>query len=358
MAGPRPTKKYYPRRNKTKEHFQQTDTNTIDIEILKNAPAVEAGGGSFNSPTTTKGDLIVRDATQDVRFPVGVNGAILVADSAEAEGLRWESGTLPEYIELVLGVTQNVGGANGTQHKFTWTTQNHIDTAAFSHDTVTNNDQITINKTGWYTIHHNFFATQTGANRTVQIGRLWVDTVIDPKFLPTTYGRGATFGLYIGYQATYRKFFNAGEVIEIGVQVSDPDATYVTNASSSATYVQIVADPASLAGPQGLQGVAGAPGGVPTSIADTGTVIDVDELYGSICNAASPNTNTIFTLGTTADNGFARVFIDTTGVIIFPSVTGATLISGHAFEAAYIYEMFLEHIGTTTYYSFVKRNPA
>lgn len=41
------------------------------------------------SPTTTKGDMIVRDSTEDVRLPVGTDGQVLTADSAESAGVKW-----------------------------------------------------------------------------------------------------------------------------------------------------------------------------------------------------------------------------------------------------------------------------
>lgn len=41
------------------------------------------------TPTTTKGDTIVRNASTDVRFGVGTDGQILVADSTQATGLSW-----------------------------------------------------------------------------------------------------------------------------------------------------------------------------------------------------------------------------------------------------------------------------
>jgi hypothetical protein len=44
---------------------------------------------SGSSPTTTKGDLIVRSSTSDSRLPVGTNGQVLTADSAEALGVKW-----------------------------------------------------------------------------------------------------------------------------------------------------------------------------------------------------------------------------------------------------------------------------
>jgi hypothetical protein len=44
---------------------------------------------TFTSPLTTKGDIYTRSASADTRLPVGTNGHTLVADSAEATGLKW-----------------------------------------------------------------------------------------------------------------------------------------------------------------------------------------------------------------------------------------------------------------------------
>lgn len=41
------------------------------------------------TPTTTKGDIIVRNASSDVRFGVGSNNDILVADSTQSTGVKW-----------------------------------------------------------------------------------------------------------------------------------------------------------------------------------------------------------------------------------------------------------------------------
>lgn len=47
-----------------------------------------AGSGGSSSPLTTKGDLWVYD-TSDNRLPVGSNGYILTADSAQSAGVKW-----------------------------------------------------------------------------------------------------------------------------------------------------------------------------------------------------------------------------------------------------------------------------
>jgi hypothetical protein len=46
-------------------------------------------GAIANSLVTTKGDLIVRDASAPARLGVGTNGHVLTADSAETTGVKW-----------------------------------------------------------------------------------------------------------------------------------------------------------------------------------------------------------------------------------------------------------------------------
>jgi hypothetical protein len=72
---------------------------TIDAgtELTGEVPVVNGGTGAATatdgfdnlSPTTTKGDTILNDGTNNVRKAVGSNGTVFQADSSQAEGVRY-----------------------------------------------------------------------------------------------------------------------------------------------------------------------------------------------------------------------------------------------------------------------------
>lgn len=53
------------------------------------------------APTTTKGDLIVRNASTNTRLPVGTDGQVLKANSTTGTGLEWASGTANAAVRSV-----------------------------------------------------------------------------------------------------------------------------------------------------------------------------------------------------------------------------------------------------------------
>lgn len=67
-------------------------------------PIVSSTGGTYTPPVTTKGDLF-GFSTVPARVPVGSNLSVLVADSAQALGVR--------YAPIVGGMTLTVGRPNG-----------------------------------------------------------------------------------------------------------------------------------------------------------------------------------------------------------------------------------------------------
>jgi hypothetical protein len=82
---------------------QTITRNAIDLasDITGTLPIANGGTGQTTAvaafdalaPTTTKGDLIVHNGSDNVRVPVGgTNGHVLTVDSAEATGVKWAAG--------------------------------------------------------------------------------------------------------------------------------------------------------------------------------------------------------------------------------------------------------------------------
>ena len=68
----------------------------------------------FTSPLTTKGDLYTRTSSADARLPVGTNGYTLVADSAEATGLKWAAPAGGSGLTLISTTTIGSGVSSVT----------------------------------------------------------------------------------------------------------------------------------------------------------------------------------------------------------------------------------------------------
>jgi hypothetical protein len=82
---------------------QTITRNAVDLasDITGTLPIANGGTGQTSqtaafdalAPTTTKGDLIVHNGSDNVRVPVGgTNGHVLTVDSAEATGVKWAAG--------------------------------------------------------------------------------------------------------------------------------------------------------------------------------------------------------------------------------------------------------------------------
>lgn len=65
--------------------------NGTAIPIANGGTGAATTTAAFNalSPVTTKGDLITRDSTNNIRLGVGANGYILTADSTQTSGIKW-----------------------------------------------------------------------------------------------------------------------------------------------------------------------------------------------------------------------------------------------------------------------------
>lgn len=96
---------------------------TGTLSIARGGTGQVSAGAGFDalSPNTTKGDITVRDSSNNIRVAVGTNGQVLTADSAQPSGVKWgDSGaggsgeinanTNPSAASATTGYT------NGTSH--------------------------------------------------------------------------------------------------------------------------------------------------------------------------------------------------------------------------------------------------
>lgn len=97
----------------TKVLSKQWDTCTIASDGVSNwyiISAGAAGGGGSSSPLTTKGD-IWGYSTVDARIPVGIDGALLGADSSQPLGVKWKTTSTLTAGSLILLGSQVASGA-------------------------------------------------------------------------------------------------------------------------------------------------------------------------------------------------------------------------------------------------------
>ena len=121
------------------------DTNST--EYYSGSAWVAIGGGGLSSPLTTKGD-VWGYSTTNARIPVGTNGQVLTADSAEALGVKWATASAASgpAISLYRTTTQTVTANTWTKMQFTseeFDTDNCFSTSTY---------QFTPTKSGYYNI--------------------------------------------------------------------------------------------------------------------------------------------------------------------------------------------------------------
>ena len=112
-------------------------------QVLTVAAGVPSWATPSSSPLTTKGDLFTF-STVAARLPVGTNGQVLTADSAEATGLKFAT---PSAASFVGAKSTRIGSAaqsiaNGTFTACLWTSDTY-DTDSI-HDVSTNTDRFTV----------------------------------------------------------------------------------------------------------------------------------------------------------------------------------------------------------------------
>lgn len=149
---------------------------------------------SGSSPTTTKGDLIVRSSSADSRLAVGTNGQVLTADSAETLGVKWAtpSGGGGNLNLCVVSYPLDGDGLNGTtlvQDAFTKVVFNTVNVDQASAWDSTNNEYV-VPEDGLY-----FISTKLRPQDNAGEGRSY------GQGSGTTVGDSASFSWFVGANA-------------------------------------------------------------------------------------------------------------------------------------------------------------
>lgn len=84
----------YPYSVNDKVEFRHLQFVVHDIAELFSIVNKVQESGALVSILTSKGDLLTNDGSQDVRFPVGSDGRVLMSDSSEPTGLLWQDPSL------------------------------------------------------------------------------------------------------------------------------------------------------------------------------------------------------------------------------------------------------------------------
>jgi hypothetical protein len=94
--------------------------NSIGTADLPTVPITKGGTGATDktnafdalAPTTTKGDIVVFNGSNNIRLPVGANGAVLVANSATAPGVAWDTvaGGSSIFVDNVFRIQDEIDG--------------------------------------------------------------------------------------------------------------------------------------------------------------------------------------------------------------------------------------------------------
>lgn len=90
--------------------------NTVPISVGGTGQVTQTAAFNALSPQTTKGDLIIHNGTNDIRFAVGTDGNALIADSTQPTG--WKTAPVPSVPVTVAqggtGLTTLTGVPYGT----------------------------------------------------------------------------------------------------------------------------------------------------------------------------------------------------------------------------------------------------
>lgn len=200
---------------------------TPDISLTGIVPIANGGTGETTdvaafdalAPTTTKGDIIVFDGTDNIRLGVGAHSYVLTADSTTASGLTWSSVGGGGSGTTTFAVTFNNGGtgdASGTSFNGSAARTISYNTFGAANSGANTNITSLDSITGGISTP-DYIQFDTNSTVTSAVGKLWYDS-----------GDGAlAFGLkggntdvQIGQENVVLVYNNSGSTLTVGQVVA------------------------------------------------------------------------------------------------------------------------------------------
>jgi hypothetical protein len=200
---------------------------TPDISLTGTIPIANGGTGETTdvaafdalAPTTTKGDIIVYDGTDNIRLGVGAHSYVLTADSTTASGLSWASVSGGGSGTTTYAVTfNNSGSGDASGTSFNGSVARTISYNTFgaansgANTNITSLDSITGGISTPDYIQFDTTATVTGA-----VGKLWYDSGDGTLAFGL---KGGNAELQMGQESVVLAYNNSGSTLTKGQVVA------------------------------------------------------------------------------------------------------------------------------------------
>jgi hypothetical protein len=200
---------------------------TPDISLTGTIPIANGGTGETTdvaafdalAPTTTKGDIIVYDGTDNIRLGVGAHSYVLTADSTTASGLSWASVSGGGSGTTTYAVTfNNSGSGDASGTSFNGSVARTISYNTFgaansgANTNITSLDSITGGISTPDYIQFDTTATVTGA-----VGKLWYDSGDGTLAFGL---KGGNAELQVGQENVVLAYNNSGSTLSVGQVVA------------------------------------------------------------------------------------------------------------------------------------------
>ena len=200
---------------------------TPDISLTGIIPIANGGTGETTdvaafdalAPTTTKGDIIVFDGTDNIRLGVGAHSYVLTADSTTASGLSWASVSGGGSGTTTYAVTfNNSGSGDASGTSFNGSVARTISYNTFgaansgANTNITSLDSITGGISTPDYIQFDTTATVTGA-----VGKLWYDSGDGTLAFGL---KGGNAELQVGQESVVLAYNNSGSTLSVGQVVA------------------------------------------------------------------------------------------------------------------------------------------